>query len=157
MGLIDEAHFNATDARAFEIVQLRGRRGIDEYLAAVLALQQPGNMQQGRLAGSRRCHECNKLAWPNGKIRLPQDVQQVVALPVIAFDCLKEQDGVVSHRLTRSAALRPDRAGPRATRDRALPKATARVPSRQPPWFLPGPRWPVAATGNRAWAGTVRC
>ena len=68
-----------------------------------------------------------------------------------------DRGGVVHRAITRSAALRPDRAAPPATTDRASPTATARAPSPPRPWFLLRSCRPEAGRGNTAPARKSRC
>src|SRR6185436_9379422 len=104
-----------------------------------------GNVQQGRLAGTRWPDQRHHLARPHLKISALDHFQKTVAgLAEALLDVLQFE-----RRLTHNAAPRPDRAGLRARPDRATPAASAPAPWRR----LRLPRWDrrsrAAWTGNR--------
>src|ERR1700677_5049525 len=146
MGLIDEADFGAPDPGARDICQIRGRDGIDIDLAGVRVFEQAGDMQQRRFAGARRRHQRHRLAGPDAELGAFENIERRIALAELPAYAMQEDErlvlvlrlrrgglayrgGVVHSRLiTRSAALRPDRAAPRATTDRAWRARIGRAP-----------------------------
>src|SRR3546814_13284426 len=73
------------------------------------------------------------LAAADREIDAAQHVQRHAALPEGAANALQFENlaaASVGELLTHSEAPPPDRGGRRARRDRALPRATAPVPSR---------------------------
>ena len=73
--LVDEAHLLAPQAGALGIPHRGRRTAADIDLAAVGALQQAGEVQQGALAGPRGRHQGDELARPDREIRLAQDFE----------------------------------------------------------------------------------
>ncbi len=148
MELIDEADFGAPERRALVVVHRRGRGAADRHLAGVGPLQQPRQMQERRLARSRRGDQRDRLAGREREARAIQDLDRRLPAPIAAFDAI-EHEGGNARRLIHTAAPPPDRASPRARRDRWSPPATGSAPSRRPrrrPWFRPAR---AIATGSR--------
>src|SRR5271156_389151 len=94
-------------------------------------------------------------------MKLPADAVQEderIFLFVGGGRCSLAYRGGVVHRglinLARIAALRPDRAAPRATTDRALLGAKARAPSPRRRWFRARSCRPAALTEKTVPAGT---
>ena len=157
--LVDEADLLATQAGAADIVHGRGRRAVDEDLAAVRLLEQAGDMEEGRLAGAGRRHERNHLAREDRELGVAQDLEETRPLAVAARDLRQIKRRCrrpVHRRVSRSAAPRPDRAGPPARTDRASRAATGRATSRRRPRPRSGRCRRGPATGNRS-VGSQSC
>jgi len=111
--LVDEADLVAADRRAPIVVEATTGDAVDQHFAAIRALQQAGDMQERRLAGSRRRDQRNRLATSQGKIRTLEDGQERFAFPVVSLDAGKLQCHARIHSVDvlviRNAGPAPDR------------------------------------------------
>src|SRR5579884_9538 len=135
MKLINEADIVAADAGALDVAERRRRGAIDIDFTGIGMLEQAGDLQQRRFAGSRRRHQSDRLPTPDCQFGALENIERGVALMKLPTDAVEEdqrimvpvdsgrrsffEGGGVVHRglVTRSAALRLDRAAPRATTD----------------------------------------
>src|SRR6185369_2501951 len=99
-------------------------------------LEQPRDMQQRRLTGARGRDQRHGLPGPHRELGTFEDFERRGALMVAPLDRMQENRRllVLACRVTHTAAPRPDRAAPRATRDRASRAAKASAPSRPRLW-----------------------
>ncbi len=63
MELIDEPYLHAAHAGLLVVGELAALDAVDDHGALVGTLQQPGDMEQRRLAGARRSEQRDGLAW----------------------------------------------------------------------------------------------
>ena len=134
--LVDEAHRAAPHARTLRIAQARAVDAVDDDAPAVGRLEQAGDVQQRRLARTRRPDQRHRLARIERGRRAPQHGDLAVALAEGAAQVLAaaRRRGWWSYparaglHLTRSAALRRDRAARPARTDRAWRAPTAPAP-----------------------------
>ncbi|GJE44510.1 hypothetical protein AEGHOMDF_3698 [Methylobacterium soli] len=89
--LVDEAHLLAAQARALGVAHRRGGLAADIYLAPVRPLQQAGDVQERRLAGTRRGHEGHQLAGPDRQVGAAQDLEGALGLLVAPLHPGEEQ------------------------------------------------------------------
>src|SRR5690606_11626270 len=75
---------------------------VQEHIAAVRPLQQPGGVQQRRLAGARRRHQCHHLAARQREVGAREDRQLALALLVVALDALEFDDEAAHSYLSAS-------------------------------------------------------
>ncbi len=90
--LVDEADLVAADAGALVVGQDRGRAAVDIDVAVVGMLEQAGDVQKRRLAGTGWRYQRHRLPAPERKLDAVEHVQRLVALPVVALDVVQEQD-----------------------------------------------------------------
>ena len=110
-------------------------------------LQQAGDVQQGRLAGAGRADQGDDLARRAATRSMPlQHVERAPGLGRSAGGCRSAP--AARHRLTHSAAPRPDRAGPPARPDRAWRGTTGAGPWRPRSARRRDRPWRAAATGS---------
>ena len=96
----------------------------DKHFAGVGPLEKARDMQERRFAGAGRRDQRDRLARPQRKNRRRAKLRASCRrLPVAAFDLSSAERGSATW-LIRNAALRPDRALPRARTDRSSPAAT---------------------------------
>src|SRR5262245_18998739 len=91
--LVDEAHFGAAHARALRIVEARAVRTVDDHAPPVRGLEQPGDVQQRRLASARWPDQCHGLARIELRRRPLQHGNFPVALAERARETLQLQYG----------------------------------------------------------------
>src|SRR5688572_28632633 len=168
MRLIDEANLVAADGSTLGVRAARGRLAVYIDLANIGVLQQTGNMQQRGFARARWRDQRHRLPCPYRKLGPLEDVEHLVALPVMPLDGLQEEYGNIllvafgmpriAHRrhIIHNAAPPPDRGAQPATPDRASQGTKARAPSPPPRWFRRHPCRRAAARGNKAPAKTIR-
>ena len=89
MELIDEAHLHAAHAGLLVVGEPAAIDAVDEHLAAVGALQQPGDVKQGRLAGAGRPEQSDGFSREERCRRPLQDVDAAVALGIGSLEPLK--------------------------------------------------------------------
>ena len=80
MVLIDEAQGPATKRGAAAVRQGRAVAAAEPDLAGVRLFQQPGDMQQRRLPGSRRSDQSDDFAGRDGEVDALQHFELPVAL-----------------------------------------------------------------------------
>src|SRR5947209_20354378 len=134
--LVDKPDLGAADARALGVGKRRGRGTIDIDFAGVRMFEQTGDVKKCRLADTGRRNQRHRLPRPHRELGAFEDFQRRGALMVAALDRVQEYRRlfVLRTRPTHTAAPRPDRAAPRAMRDRASRAARASAPSRLPRW-----------------------
>ncbi len=132
MELIDETQLGAAQQGSVLVGEAAAILPADRDRAAIRAFEQPGDVQQGRLAGAGGADQRHHLA------RLQQQIDPVQhrdlgaagfegAAHSAQFERRRHQLPRVC-RFTRSATPRPGRAGRRARMGRASPETTRRAP-----------------------------
>src|SRR5690242_3978415 len=147
MELVDEADVAAPDPGAGDVGQMRGRDRIDIDFAGVRLFEQASNVQERGFPGARWRDQCDRLTGPDREFSALEHVERCVALMELPADAVQEHErmilslrcggarfaygGGVVHRaflLTRSVALRRDRAAPPAKTDTASRARIGRAP-----------------------------
>ena len=117
MELIHESDRVAAQGRARVVGHARRRLEIDKDFAGIGAFKKSGDMQKRRFAHAGLRDERDGLPRKQRETRAIKHGQRARALFIVARDLFELKNG--SRHVTRSAALRPDRAARRARTDRS--------------------------------------
>jgi len=119
MKLVDEPDMRAPQQCPPLFRQTAAILAADQHRTAVCALEQARNMQQCRFAGAGRTDQCCDFARIKRQIDAIQDPEFGSGLCEDAADPPQLERRGCHLRVTRSAGLRPGRAGRRARKDKA--------------------------------------
>ena len=92
MELVDEADVVAADRGAVVVGQAAAGAAVEDDVAGVGALEQPGHVQQRRFAGPRRRHQRHHLGARQREVGAAQDRQLALTLDVVPLDALQFND-----------------------------------------------------------------
>jgi hypothetical protein len=91
MKLINETDFGAPDPGALRIAERGGRHSVDIDFAGIGIFEKTGNVQQRRFARARRRHQRHRLAGPDRKLGLFEDIKPLVSLAEMTADAVQKE------------------------------------------------------------------
>src|ERR1700758_4003115 len=93
--LVDESDFSATNLGARTVGKLGSCCAVDVDLAGVRMFEQAGDVQQRRLASSRRPDQSHRLTGPDRQFGPVEDLEHRFSLPVPSLDGMDEQGRIL--------------------------------------------------------------